>query len=163
MSEETLVAPPLTITVGGTEIKMTYGLEMDIRRMLPDPATALDLAMSDPFTQDYILRRCLTPKKSMITNVEDLIPEDDVDITSEEMEQLLNWALEHSLYFFARRTKALGSLGVRYGKVLQNLSKDGSEASASTTQSAGDSESSKETSTTSTGDTPEEKSSSVSA
>lgn len=132
--------PELKITVGDRVIKMTYGLEMDLRRMLPDPNTALQLIQSDPYTQDYVVRRVLTDKKSMVTDVSELISMDDVEITSDEVEAILSWATEHALYFFMKRAVELGKLGARYQQALPNRSNDGSENSASTTPSAGPSE-----------------------
>lgn len=133
--------PPLTVTVGEVTYKMTYGLEMDLRRMLPDPATALTTLQADPFTQDYVVRRILTPAKHMIVDLAELIPAEEVELTSDEVEELLGWAAEHALYFFVKRTSALAKLGVRYQEALPQLSPNGSEDSASTTPSAGPSES----------------------
>jgi hypothetical protein len=136
-----LEKPDLEITVklNGTDktIKMVYGLEMDLRRLLPDPTTAMQLVMMDQFTQDYIVRRCLTDNKKMITDVTELVAEDTIDINSEDVERLMLWALEHTLYFFVKRTSAVGALGVRCQASLPILFKSGSEPSPSTTPSAG--------------------------
>jgi hypothetical protein len=127
-------------------IKMTYGLEMDIRRMLPDPKTAMELLLGDPITQDYILRRCLTEKNKMITNFDDLIAEDEFeDLSSETRDDILMWAGEHALYFFAKRTMGVANLGVRLEELLPALLPEqlqsGLKDLASTTPSAGPSES----------------------
>lgn len=132
--------PPLTIAVGDTEIKMTYGLEMDLRRMLPDPITALQLIQNDPTTQDYVVRRILTPKKKTIFNIDELISIEELEIDSEDVERILGWATEHALYFFVRRTLEMAKLGVRYETALPKPSSSGSETSASSTPSAGPSE-----------------------
>jgi hypothetical protein len=145
--------PDLTVRVGDQIIKMTYGLEMDLRRMLPDPNTAVSLLRDDQYTQDYVVRRVLTPTKRMITDKDDLIDMESVDISSDDVETILTWAAEHALYFFMSRTLEMAKLGVRYQLVQPTPSTDGSETSASTTPSAGPSELSKETSTTSSGDT----------
>jgi hypothetical protein len=149
--------PALEIQLGDKTIKMTYGLELDLMRLLPDPAQALNLIMRDPFTQDYLVRRCLTNKTMMIVKDEELVQE--VDLTSEEVEKLLTWVTDHALYFFVKRATALGTLAARYETVLPLPSTIGSTDSASTTPSAGPSSVSKETSTGSTGPTPEENSS----
>lgn len=161
MTDTTPEKPDLKITVmdGDTEreIKMSYGLEMDIRRIIPDPATGLQLALSDQFTQDYIIRRCLTDSKKMIVNMEDLIAVEEVGISTEDGDRLIMWALEHQLYFFAKRASDMGSLASKQMITIPQLpSSDGSKDSPSTTPSAGPSESSKETSTTSDGDMPDE-------
>jgi len=129
-------APPLKITLGDKVFKMTYGLEMDIRRMLPDPVSALQLVQSDPYTQDYLIRRVLTEKNAML-KMEDLIDIESVTLTSEEVEQTLSWVVEHALYFFVKRALAMEALGATYQSVLPTPSKDGSQASPSMTPSAG--------------------------
>ena len=132
--------PPLTIDVGGVTHKMTYGLEMDLRRLLPDPQSTVELIMADPFTQDYVLRRVLTPVNKIITNPDDLISTEEVELAPDEVDEVLSWAASHAIYFFAKRTDSLAQLGVRLGSALPKPSKDGSENSASTTPSAGLSE-----------------------
>ena len=119
--------PSLTIKVNGREIKMVYGLEMDLRRMLPDPSATLNLIQSDPFTQDYIVRRVLTDKKGMVTDLNDLVNMDDVDLDPEQVEEILTWAAEHALYFFVKRTLQLAELGVRYQRALPATSETGSQ------------------------------------
>jgi hypothetical protein len=146
-------APPLTHTVeresGPYDIKMTYGLEMDLRRLLPDPGTAMQLAMTDVFTQDYLVRRCLTKSAKMIRNDEDLIPVEDVDISTDDADALIMWVLEHQLYFFTKRARGVSELAARQkAELQQSRSTIGSEPSPSTTPSAGPSDVSKETLTT---------------
>jgi hypothetical protein len=137
-NDEALVAPPLTLVLGDdVVIKMTYGLEMDLRRLLPDPNSAMQLIMSDPGTQDYVVRRCLTDKREIITDPDKLIQAEDVTINSEQVEQLLMWVLGHILYFFVRRTSKLQPLGVRFKLALPTLTTNGSENSPLTTPSAG--------------------------
>lgn len=153
--------PDLTITVkrddGDYEIKMTYGLEMDLRRVMPDPSAAMSLAMLDSETQDFIIRRCLTDKKKAIRSDEELIPVEEVDIDTEAGDAIILWALEHQLYFFAKRARGMVELAARQkAKIPQHLSTDGSKDSPSKTPSAGPSDASKETSETSSGDTPDE-------
>lgn len=130
-------------------LKMTYGLEMDIRRMLPDPETAMHLMLSDPFTQDYVIRRCLTPLNKIITDPEkELIPAEEVNLDGDTTEALLMWAAQHAIYFFAKRTAGLANLGVQFHELMkaqQPPSSDGSENSPSKTPSAGDSDASKAT------------------
>jgi len=144
-----LTPPPLTIEIKiGEEtktIKMSYGLEMDIRRVMPEPNEALRAAMLDPFTQDYVIRRCLTEKRAMITNADDLIDIEEMDISTEDTHALMVWAVEHALYFFAKRAADLTGLTAQYGLEKKTSDQpppltDGSEASPSPTQSAGPSE-----------------------
>lgn len=144
--------PPLTITFSPESetdpIKMTYGLEMDLRRLLPDPQTAMQLILSDTFTQDYVIRRCLTPLRKIVTDEKEMIPTDDVKLTSDDVDALLRWALAHAMYFFVKRATDLAEMGTQF-KVnlpiaLQAPSTNGSSDSTLTMPSAGDSESSKE-------------------
>jgi hypothetical protein len=147
-SPEEVQVPPLelTVTLNGepATVKMVYGIEMDIRRLLPDPSTAMQLALTDQFTQDYIVRRLLTPNKKMLKEVSELIPEDEIELSTEDVERMIEWTVEHLLYFFAKRTNSIAQLGARFNKSLPNLSKTGSPSSASETPSVGLSESSKE-------------------
>lgn len=129
--------PPLTIEVNGDVIKMTYGLEMDLRRLLPDAQTALILLREDVFTQDYLIRRVLTKSNKMLTDPDQLISLDETDLSSDDVERILTWVGEHALYFFVKRIASLAALGVRYNQAPPTPSSDGSENSASTTPSAG--------------------------
>lgn len=95
-------------------IKMVYGLEMDLRRILPDPQTAMQLIMSDAYTQDYVVRRCLTVTKKMVLQPDELIDFEEVDIDSDDVEKLLAWVMEHSLYFFMKRATGMGDLSARF-------------------------------------------------
>jgi hypothetical protein len=158
---EDLNRPDLTLTVirdgEPYTIKMTYGLEMDIRRVMPDPSTAAQLAMVDPHTQDYVVRRCLTDLKKTVHDDAELVQAEDVDIDTEDADRIVLWALEHQLYFFGKRARGVMTLAARQQtKLPPHLTTDGSEDSPLKTPSAGPSESSKETSTDSSGDTPAE-------
>lgn len=144
-TEPTFERPPLRIDLGAKEIKMSYGLEMDLRRMLPNAESALRLVMSDPVTQDYLVRRCLTPVSKVITSPEDLVQSVDVELTSDDVERLLMWVTEHVLYFFVKRAQSIGQIGARYQQILPGIapstpSENGSETSPSMTPSAGPSE-----------------------
>jgi len=139
--------PPLRIDLeGNQEVKMTYGLEMDLRRMLPNAQSALQLVMHDSYTQDYIVRRCLTDITKPIKSEEDLVPVEQVNLSSDDTERLLMWAVEHVLYFFVKRAKSMTQLGARYQNLLPKKeesstpSENGSENSASPTPSAGPTE-----------------------
>jgi len=138
--------PPLRFDLSsGDDIKMTYGLEMDLRKLLPNAQTTLQLVMHDPYTQDYIVRRCLTPSAKSIKDEASLIDADEVKIPSEEIERLLMWATDHVLYFFVTRANSMGQLGVRYQTLVPAVpeptaSETGSETSAMQTPSAGPTE-----------------------
>jgi hypothetical protein len=133
-------------------IKMTYGLLMDLQRLLPNPAAALESVMIDPYTQDYIVRRVMTPSSATISKVSDLRLAEDIDLDPEQIESLLDWVVQHILHFFAKRAVNLTATGKQFQTALPSLFTTGLPASPLTTQSAGPSESPKTTSEPSTGD-----------
>ena len=138
-SVEGIKKPELSLYLASCNrsIKMVYGLEMDLRRMLPDPTTAMQLIMNDAYTQDYVVRRCLTVTKKMILQQDELITFDDVDIDSDDVEKLLAWVMEHSLYFFMKRASGMAELSMRFKMAPPQPSLVGSEDSHSPMPSAG--------------------------
>ena len=129
MSDEIqMTPPPKKLKLGERELTMPYAMLMDLCRMLPDPAATMQLVMSDPVTQDYIVRRVLTPLDKVIESVDDLISPADVDLDIDEVEALLTWVVQHTLYFFAKRTLGLRTVGSQFKQALPSLSSDGSEA-----------------------------------
>jgi len=123
-----LLPPPKILKVADRELKMPYALLMDVCRMLPDPASAMQLVMSDPITQDYVVRRMLTPLEKPVMSVDDLILPGEVELDIDEVEALLTWVVQHVLYFFAKRTLGLRTVGEQFKLALPNLSSSGSEA-----------------------------------
>lgn len=125
--------PPLTFIFkddAHAPIKMTYGLEMDLRRLLPDPLTAMTLLQNDVYTSDYVVRRCLTDTKKIVTDKDELISEEEIDnIDVDERERLLFWAGEHALYFFAKRTAGIGEMGSKFQALLPAQPKPSSPGS----------------------------------
>ena len=100
--------PALTCTVKlgedkEQEIKLSYGLFQDLQRAVPDPGALIETITSDPYTRDYILRRCLTPTRKMIKDPDtELIDAEKCELDDpDEAEKLLQWVAEHMLYFFA--------------------------------------------------------------
>lgn len=129
--------PPLKHTVkldggGELEIKMSYGLFNDLQRTTPDPAAVLDTMLADPYTRDYVIRRCLTQSNKMITDPDkDLIPPEEVDLADpDEIEKLLSWVSGHLLYFFAISAGGLRRLGEAF-KANLNPEQDQSAPSTS--------------------------------
>lgn len=127
----------LSIEVGGKTIKMSYGLLMDLQRLLPSPEDTLQLVLEDPYTQDYVMRRCFTEKKGAVNNPDELISAEDIDVSPEEMSQLLNWVVQHVLHFFAMRAESIKDRGTEFQVALPRPSTLGSPGSPSTTPSAG--------------------------
>lgn len=114
-----LERPPLTLTVmqeDGSEhqIKMSYGLFQDLQRTVPDTSALIDTIASDPYTRDYIFRRCMMGTKKLITKEEDLIPADDILVDDpDEINKLIQWATGHLLYFFGISAGGLKQLSER--------------------------------------------------
>lgn len=129
--------PSKSIEVGSSVVKMPYAKLMDLCRMLPDPASAMSLVMNDPITQDYVLRRCLTPVDKVVRSNDDLISPEDIELDSTEVSELLTWVVQHLLYFFAKRTQGLARVGTEFKQALPNLSSNGSPDSTSTALSDG--------------------------
>lgn len=103
-----LERPPLKIEViqadgEKLEIKLTYGLFQDMQRYVPDPGALADTIVSNPFTRDFIIRRCLTPLKGFVKDPEtDLIDPEAMTVEDpDELDKILQWATGHLLYFFA--------------------------------------------------------------
>lgn len=136
--EEKMTPPPKRLELSNERVlRMPYAMLMDINRMLPDPATAINLMVNDPVTQDYVVRRLLTPLDKPVKSMEDLIPSEEVDLDIDDVEKALTWAMQHVLYFFAKRTDGLRRVGQEYQLALPTPSSSGSETSASTAPSAG--------------------------
>lgn len=113
-----LERPPLTLDVklesgDDHKIKLSYGLFQDLQRLIPDPASIVDTVTSDPYTRDYVIRRCMTPLKKMVTKIdEELIPAEEMPIDDpDELDKILQWVVGHMLYFFATSAGGLKQLG----------------------------------------------------
>lgn len=123
-----LKRPPLKIELeldeGGTrEIKMTYGLFNDLQRAIQNPEDVIQTVISDPFTRDYLFRRCLTDTKKAIKDENDLIAEEDMPIGNpDELDKLLQWVAGHMLYFFATSAGGLKQLGEAFKAMLPSES-----------------------------------------
>lgn len=136
--------PPLHIDITDDKrVKMTYGLLMDLQRLLPDATKAMAFVLTDPYTQDYVVRRVMTDKKGTVTEVDDLIDSEEVDLAPEQVERILDWVVQHILHFFAQRAANIAKAGAAFQTALPDLFTSGSPASDGKTQSAGPSESPK--------------------
>lgn len=132
--------PPKNLPVGAYNFQMTYGMLMEMSRMLPDPSAALQLAMNDNFTQDYIIRRLATPINTPVKSIDDLVEAHTIDLDTDAFAAVLTWVVQHVLYFFIKRTRSLQEAGQAFQRAfpaLANPSSSGSENSASETPSPG--------------------------
>jgi hypothetical protein len=136
MSEK-LERPPLKIhtklSEGEYTVHMSYGLFSDLQRMCPDVAQLLEAGLSDAWARDYIIRRCMTDSKKMITDEKDLIQPEDMKLDDPvEIEKLLSWVTGHLLYFFVTSAAGLKKMGEKFQSQIQTTpaapSKSGSES-----------------------------------
>lgn len=100
---EGVVAPVADVLhVGSMKIKMSYGLMMDLQRVIPDAENAVTYVLTDSFVRDYIMRRVLTDSKGTVASEADLIKPEDIDLDMEDIAKVLDWAVAHILSFFVK-------------------------------------------------------------
>lgn len=136
MSEQ-LERPPLKINVSLSEgehtVHMSYGLFSDLQRMCPSADQLLEVGLSDAWARDYIIRRCMTDSKKMITDEKDLIQAEDMKLDDPvQIEKLLTWVTGHLLYFFVTSAAGLKKMGEKFQSQIKTTpaapSKSGSES-----------------------------------
>lgn len=134
--------PPLTIKVGDQTIKMTYGLQMDLQKMIPDSGQIVAMLTDDPFIRDIVIRRVLTPADHPVTDDDSLIGADKIEIDADTALAILDWVSEHLLYFFVKSAGQAARLANGYKDQMGQLqhSMSGTADSTSTEPSAGPSE-----------------------
>jgi hypothetical protein len=103
--------PALTFKAGESEIRWTYGLQLDLQRLVPDAENTISAIMGEPFVRDYMIRRALTLVKKSIADEKDLIAVEDVELDPDEALALLDWVSGHLLYFFTKSAKNLSLQG----------------------------------------------------
>ena len=114
---ETVPTVSDTIEVAGKSYKMTYGLMMDLQRVIPNGEEAVVLVMTDSFIRDYIVRRVLTDKKGTVASETELILSEEIDLSMDEVNSILDWAVAHLLHFFVK-----SAMGLRtQGQILKTL------------------------------------------
>lgn len=121
--------PSLTFDAAGTELRWTYGLQLDIQRLVPDAENTISSIMGDPFVRDYLVRRALTPIKRSITDEKELVQIEDIELDPDQVIDLLDWISGHLLYAFMRTATNLSARGAEFKaglpKVLSELSATG--------------------------------------
>lgn len=123
-----MIRPELTFTVGETEIRWTYGLQLDLQRLMPDSDTVIMSLMTDAFTRDYTLRRVLSPIKKSVTDVSELAPIEEIDLDPDQVLDVLKWVSAHMLYFFVTSANNLVAVGAEFKESLPSkLSTSGSQ------------------------------------
>lgn len=106
--------PDLIFKAGEVEVRWTYGLQLDLQRLVPDAESVIESIMTDTFTKDYLVRRALTPLKRSITEPKDLISAEDVDLDPDQILDLINWVSGHMLYFFVTSATNLAAQGAEF-------------------------------------------------
>lgn len=105
---------------GEKTIKWTYGLSQDLQRVCPDAAAIFDVMLGDAPTREYLMRRALTESRALIKDMDELVDPADVGLDDpDEQNKLLNWLVEHLLYFFATSAGGLKRLGESFGQHLK--------------------------------------------
>lgn len=126
----------LTITFAGQEreLFMSYGLLNELAKLVGSPEVAPSITL-DEHLREEVLKACLAERKAsgkITAAVKDM---DDLDISVEDVERILDWATENVLNFFVR---SLGKMVQRVEANKDTLealksSLDGLQASASAT------------------------------
>lgn len=113
------------------EIFWSYGVQMDIQRMIPDASVVVEVMTSDPITRDFVVRRCFTEQKRSIEKLEDF--EVDVPVSDpDEIEKLLTWVADHLFYFFTKSVRSMTTLGERYRNALPTVKETTDQPAPST-------------------------------
>jgi hypothetical protein len=122
--------PPLEFSTGSYTVKWTYGLQMDIQRLLPDTSQLISMLTSDIYLRDFVIRRALTPLKGSITEEKDLIAAEDIELDPEQLLDLLDFVSSHLNYFFTMSARKAAQIGADYQNELGHLTQSatGSES-----------------------------------
>jgi hypothetical protein len=126
----------LSISFEGAEreLFMSYGLLNELAKLVGSPEVAPQISL-DEYLRSEVLKACLAERKpsgKVLKAIEDM---DDLDMSIDDVESVLDWATEHVLSFFVR---SLGKMVKRVESnkdVLEGLKSSlaGLEASASAT------------------------------
>lgn len=126
----------LSITFEGAdrEILMSYGLLNELAKLVGSPEVAPSISIDENLREE-VLKACLAERKPSGKIVKHVADMDDLNMSIEHIEAVLDWATEHVLSFFVR---SLGKMVKRVEAnkdVLEGLksSLDGLQASASAT------------------------------
>jgi hypothetical protein len=110
--------PDLTFTAGEQEIRWTYGLQLDLQRLVPDTENVIAAIMGDTYVRDYLVRRALTPLKKSVLDEAELITAEEIDLDPDQVLELLEWISGHLLHFFAKSVTNLMAQGAEFKESL---------------------------------------------
>lgn len=128
-----------TITQDGEdrEIFMSFGLLNEITTLLGDPAVAASVYFQPELRENVLVAALHERSKTgkVINRVEGI---DDVEISVDQIEELLAWEVEHAIAFFARSIDRVGRVKGQLEKFKVDMSTlSGSQGSPSKKQSSG--------------------------
>lgn len=132
----------IEVTIGEDtrEIFMSYGLLNELSKIAGSPEVIAAVAVDAELRDNMMIAVLAERKKSgkIVTPIEDL---DEVEISYQDAEKLLKWALEHTMGFFMRSLENVAEMTESHQEVMAELmsSLDGQLDSASPMPSAGSS------------------------
>lgn len=139
-AEKPTVSDKITINVDGTdrEIFMSFGLLNHLTSIVADPARVAAIPIV-PEIRNEVLKAVLAIRKKsgkIETPVADI---DDIDISIQDVERILDWIAEHVMSFFVRSLNKVVATTKEHQQDLTALASflGGSSASASETPSSG--------------------------
>jgi hypothetical protein len=71
--------------------------------------------------RDYIIRRCLTDKKGSVTEANELVSIEDVELDPDAVLGLINWVSAHLLSFFLTSAKNLAEQTAAFKAALPSM------------------------------------------
>lgn len=126
----------LTIDFRGAsrELFFSFTRQNMLLKHFPEPTNAFE-AMIDPYMAETVLAILLVDNPKQIDQFE----LDELDVSREDIEKVLNWAAEHLIYFFMHKFQLVAEKATALEPLLQALqsSKAGFQSSTSTTPAAG--------------------------
>ena len=93
----------LNITYQGVdrELFMSYGLLNELAKLVGSPEIAPSISL-DEFLREEVLKACLAERKPTGKVLKHVADMDDLDVSVEDIEAILDWATENVLSFFVR-------------------------------------------------------------
>lgn len=138
---EELPVLPETFTVKVNEedrdIFMSFGLLNELTTIVGDPGAAAAITMN-PDMRNKILTAALAKRKKS-GKIEETVDIDDLDISINDVEALLDWVSGHVMSFFVRSLRKVAAVNAQYEAPLKDLvsSLGGSKSLVSATPSSG--------------------------
>ena len=124
----------ITVTVDDKEkeLFMSFGLLNELATELGDPARVAAIPIDSELREFTLMAILADRKKSgkILKAVEDY---DDIDISIEDAEKILDWAMEHTLGFFVRSLQKVTAATKKHETAIEDLTSylNGSAASVS--------------------------------